>query len=157
MEAELGTSELDFSTLRSAMPHPLGTRARVLLASVFGPYTQDDEYGSRLINPMELYQNQVTRVEFGWTSRVFASIGGPYVLWKIRQEEKRLAQGWTYEPPTFYDVNDAVKPEDCPSASRCYYVTPKFVSLPATEESLAQVREHPTGPKARDQRAQNVQ
>ena len=26
---------------------------------------------------------------------------------KIRQEEKRLAAGWTYEPPTFYERNDA--------------------------------------------------
>lgn len=41
--------------------HPLGSRARVLLSSVFGPYAQDDEYGSRAINPMELYHNQVTR------------------------------------------------------------------------------------------------
>src|SRR5512139_1696408 len=41
--------------------HPKGTSARVLLSSVFGPYAQDDEYGSRSINPMELYHNQVTR------------------------------------------------------------------------------------------------
>ena len=41
--------------------HPLGTRARLLLTSVFGPYAQDDEFGSRRINPMELYHNQVTR------------------------------------------------------------------------------------------------
>jgi radical SAM superfamily enzyme YgiQ (UPF0313 family) len=41
--------------------HPLGTNARVLLSSVFGPYAQDDEFGSRAINPMELYHNQVTR------------------------------------------------------------------------------------------------
>lgn len=41
--------------------HPLGSQANVLLTSVFGPYAQDDEYGSRAINPMELYHNQVTR------------------------------------------------------------------------------------------------
>ena len=41
--------------------HPKGSRARVLLTSVFGPYAQDDEYGSRAVNPMELYHNQVTR------------------------------------------------------------------------------------------------
>ena len=41
--------------------HPLGKQARVLLSSVFGPYAQDDEYGSRAMNPMELYHNQVTR------------------------------------------------------------------------------------------------
>ena len=51
--------------------HPLGTRARVLLTSVFGPYAQDDEYGSRRINPMELYQNQVTRVQGGFSLRMF--------------------------------------------------------------------------------------
>ncbi len=51
--------------------HPLGTRAKVLLSSVFGPYAQDDEYGSRKINPMELYQNQVTRVQGAFSLRMF--------------------------------------------------------------------------------------
>ena len=51
--------------------HPKGTRARVLLASVFGPYAQDDEYGSRAINPMELYQNQVTREQGPFSLRMF--------------------------------------------------------------------------------------
>ncbi|OIP93187.1 MAG: B12-binding domain-containing radical SAM protein [Syntrophobacterales bacterium CG03_land_8_20_14_0_80_58_14] len=56
---------------RNQPVHPLGTRARVLLASVFGPYARDDEYGSRRINPMELYQNQVTRVQGGFSLRMF--------------------------------------------------------------------------------------
>ena len=43
--------------------HPKGVRARVLLSSVFGPYAQDDEFGSRTINPMELYHNQVTKAQ----------------------------------------------------------------------------------------------
>jgi len=51
--------------------HPLGSRAKVLLTSVFGPYAQDDEYGSRLINPMELYHNQVTRVQGAFSLRMF--------------------------------------------------------------------------------------
>ena len=55
----------------SKIPHPLGRRARVLLTSVFGPYAQDDEYGSRRINPMELYQNQVTRIQGGFSLRMF--------------------------------------------------------------------------------------
>ena len=66
--------------------------------------------------------------EFGWTARLCAALGGPFVLWKIRQEERRIARGWTYEPPTFYEVNVAVKPRDCPSASRCRYLTPNAVS-----------------------------
>ena len=51
--------------------HPLGVRARVLLASVFGPYAQDDEFGSRAINPMELYHNQVTREQGSFSLRMF--------------------------------------------------------------------------------------
>ncbi|SPD74549.1 Radical SAM domain protein [uncultured Desulfobacterium sp.] len=51
--------------------HRLGKRARVLLSSVFGPYAQDDIYGSRKINPMELYQNQVTRIQGGFSLRMF--------------------------------------------------------------------------------------
>ena len=51
--------------------HPLRSQARVLLLSVFGPYAQDDQYGSRLINPMELYHNQVTRVQHAFSLRSF--------------------------------------------------------------------------------------
>jgi radical SAM superfamily enzyme YgiQ (UPF0313 family) len=51
--------------------HYLGTKARVLLTSVFGPYAQDDEYGSSAINPMELYHNQVTRVQGVFSLRMF--------------------------------------------------------------------------------------
>src|SRR5271169_2062521 len=51
--------------------HPKGAQARVLLASVFGPYARDDEFGSRAINPMELYQNQVTRAQGAFSLRMF--------------------------------------------------------------------------------------
>ncbi|HXK04049.1 MAG TPA: radical SAM protein [Verrucomicrobiae bacterium] len=51
--------------------HPKGTRARILLSSVFGPYAQDDEFGSRRINPMELYHNQVTREQGPFSLRMF--------------------------------------------------------------------------------------
>jgi radical SAM superfamily enzyme YgiQ (UPF0313 family) len=51
--------------------HPLGSNARVLLTSVFGPYAHDDEHGSRAINPMELYHNQVTRVQGAFSLRMF--------------------------------------------------------------------------------------
>jgi hypothetical protein len=51
--------------------HPLGSHARILLSSVFGPYAQDDEFGSRSINPMELYHNQVTRAQGSFSLRMF--------------------------------------------------------------------------------------
>ena len=46
-------------------------KARILLSSVFGPYAQDDEFGSRKINPMELYHNQVTREQGPFSLRMF--------------------------------------------------------------------------------------
>jgi radical SAM superfamily enzyme YgiQ (UPF0313 family) len=54
-----------------ATTHPQATKARVLLSGVFGPYAQDDAFGSRKINPMELYQNQVTRFQGAFSLRMF--------------------------------------------------------------------------------------
>jgi radical SAM superfamily enzyme YgiQ (UPF0313 family) len=51
--------------------HPKASQARILLSSVFGPYAQDDEFGSRSINPMELYHNQVTRAQGSFSLRMF--------------------------------------------------------------------------------------
>ncbi len=71
MTATATITPTDFSTAPPHPTHPLGSRARVLLTSVFGPYAQDDEYGSRKINPMELYHNQVTRVQGIFSLRMF--------------------------------------------------------------------------------------
>ncbi|MCU0822203.1 MAG: cobalamin-dependent protein [Spirochaetes bacterium] len=48
-----------------------GSKSNILLTSVFGPFAQDDEYGSRKINPMELFHNQVTRVQGPFSLRMF--------------------------------------------------------------------------------------
>lgn len=48
-----------------------GRQPRVLLSSVFGPFAQDDSFGSRAINPMELYHNQVTREQGPYSLRMF--------------------------------------------------------------------------------------
>ncbi|HSL22565.1 MAG TPA: radical SAM protein [Vicinamibacterales bacterium] len=42
----------------------------MLLTSVFKPYAVDDEFGSRAINPMELYHNQVTREQGPFSFRM---------------------------------------------------------------------------------------
>src|SRR5204863_3032774 len=65
--------------------HPKGTRARVLFTSVFGPYAQDDEFGSRKINPMELYHNQVTREQGPFSLRMF------HRSWGILMIQKNLS------------------------------------------------------------------
>ncbi len=67
-------STMDLQIDRSPSPvsiHPLRRRARVLLSSVCGPYAQDDDHGSRALNPMELYHNQVTRVQGPFSLRMF--------------------------------------------------------------------------------------
>jgi len=43
----------------------------VLLTSVFKPFAVDDEFGSRAINPAELYHNQVTRAQGPFSLRMF--------------------------------------------------------------------------------------
>ena len=59
------------AVIHTSIPHPKGSQARVLLSSVFGPYAQDDQFGSRAINPMELYHNQVTRAQGAFSLRMF--------------------------------------------------------------------------------------
>jgi radical SAM superfamily enzyme YgiQ (UPF0313 family) len=71
--------------------------------------------------------------EFGLRSRLYASLGGPYVYWKMCREEKRLARGWTYEPPTFYEQNEAARrlaPLDGPPAELCRPVTCRTIPIP---------------------------
>jgi hypothetical protein len=41
--------------------------------------------------------------EFPVVARLTAAVLGPMLLWSTRREEKRLAAGVTYEPPTFVD------------------------------------------------------
>ena len=77
-------------------PHPKGTRSRVLLTSVFGPYAQDDEFGSRRINPMELYHNQVTRAQGSFSLRMF------HRSWGIMMIQENISA-----PSTLLDFPDA--------------------------------------------------
>jgi hypothetical protein len=81
----LGCFSRDFEDWRKLMiqtqpVHRLGTRAKILLSSVFGPYARDDSYGSRKINPMELYQNQVTRTQGAFSLRMFHRTFGLMLL-----------------------------------------------------------------------------
>ncbi len=52
------------------MPRSEPSRPRVLLTSVFRPFACDDEFGSRAINPLELYHNQVTRAQGPFSLRM---------------------------------------------------------------------------------------
>jgi hypothetical protein len=57
--------------MQQTQPIRAVTSPRILLTGVFGPFAQDDEYGSRKVNPMELYHNQVTRVQGPFSLRMF--------------------------------------------------------------------------------------
>jgi len=48
--------------------------------------------------------------EFGFKARLAAALGGPFLLWKMRREEKRLTSGWTREPRTFFEKNHGPAP-----------------------------------------------
>ena len=76
--------------------------------------------------------------EFGLRSRLFAAIGGRYLLRKVRKEERRLAAGWTYEPPTFYEKNYACEEGDGEGrtgSARCRFVTPGVLRPTTTAAS----------------------
>ncbi|MCA8945392.1 MAG: radical SAM protein, partial [Planctomycetes bacterium] len=45
--------------------------------------------------------------EFGLRAKLAGSLGGPYVRWKMRGEQRRVQRGATTEPPTFYESNDS--------------------------------------------------
>jgi hypothetical protein len=81
------------------------------------------------------------RAEFGLKSWVSAALGSAYLLRKIRREERRLARGWSYEPPTFYEVNAAAAAADFPGASVCASVSPRVPSRPVPEDALPETWE----------------
>lgn len=47
--------------------------------------------------------------EFGWKTKLISPLIGRYLFTKIKQEEVRLAKGWTYEPTTLYAKNRAAR------------------------------------------------
>ena len=67
-------------------------------------YYRDQPAMSRRLGKLQRQMYQ----ELGLKARLFATVGGPYVWWKLLREKARLDRGWTYEPPTFYEANFAV-------------------------------------------------
>ena len=69
----MNTACLEMAPVRlAASPrHPAGSRARVLLTSVFGPYAPGRRVRLPAMNPMELYHNQVTRTQGPFSLRMF--------------------------------------------------------------------------------------
>jgi len=72
------------------------------------------------------------RQEFGWKSALSAAVGGRYVSWTLRREQRRLARGWTYEPPTFYENNEAAAQLAAQTGASASGLSAPSVSLPVT-------------------------
>ena len=78
------------------------------------------EHHLRRTNPAVAEQVRAVRQEigseFGLLSRVITGLLGPYLLWTARREERRLAAGTTYEPPTIIERRNWTVPEALDSA-----------------------------------------
>jgi hypothetical protein len=78
--------------------------------------------------------------EFGLKARFYSAVGGWYVYWKMRREERRLARGWTYEPPTFYERNEAAQQlalVDGPQAALCRPIICRALPRPVVDAAAA--------------------
>ncbi|MBT8342674.1 MAG: radical SAM protein, partial [Desulfatitalea sp.] len=67
-------------------------------------YKGDD----RIFGQLNLLLSRLVK-EFGWTTRIMARLIGQFLFRRMKKEERRLAQGWAYEPASFYELNDAAK------------------------------------------------
>lgn len=125
-------------------PHPEGGRSRVLLSSVFGPYAQDDEFGSRAINPMELDHNQVTRVQGAFSLRMF------HRSWGIMMTQRNISA-----PCTVLDfpTREACARELRANAYDAVGISSIIVNVGKVQEMCRMVRELSRGSRARAARA----
>jgi len=53
---------------------------------------------------------------FGWKTRIIAPLAGRYVYAVLKKEERRLANGWTYEPDCFMKKCCGLDPGKCLTA-----------------------------------------
>ena len=63
--------------------------------------------------------------EFGDAARIIAEAAGPPLLEDLRAEEQRIAEGWTYEPPMYYEINESCRQryaDEYAHADSCRYV-----------------------------------
>ncbi|MBW1842307.1 MAG: cobalamin-dependent protein [Deltaproteobacteria bacterium] len=74
--------------------------------------------------------------EFGWKTKITAPILGRYIFTTLKQEEKRLANGWTYEPDTFYEKNKAAIALEASDSVNVKPSDPKITCI-SCEPSLA--------------------
>jgi len=77
-------------------------------------YRKDERISGKLESLLEeIYKT------FGKKTKMLAPLIGVYLYVKMKKEDRRLAQGWTYEPPCFYEKNAAAMAEsDAPESAK---------------------------------------
>jgi len=85
----------------------LATTYSALLGAIKAYYRKDPEMRAKMAVIVD-----DLHAEYGLKSRFYSALGGLYLLYKIRREEKRLAAGATCEPATFYEKNLRAKAFD---------------------------------------------
>ncbi len=86
---------------------------------------------ARLASQMSGLLAEIHR-EFGWKSRLVTPFAGLHIYRLLRREERRLENGWTYEPPTYFESNQA---EDSPRAVHVQGVLAECVRASTTPHS----------------------
>ena len=83
------------------------TREMHRLSGIYSSALWAMEYQFRKVNSEVSEQIRALRTEFrqesGIISRAMPAVLGPVLLWTTQREERRLAQGKTYEPPTILE------------------------------------------------------
>ncbi len=110
----------------------LGTTFAAVVAGAYRYYRHNPAMRAKMLGVLkDLYR------EFGWKARLAGLVGGRYVHAKMRKEEARLAAGWTYEPPTFYEQNDAAARTTSSSLPLCESVACRVAPIARSHASVA--------------------
>jgi hypothetical protein len=81
--------------------------------------------------------------ECGWRARLAAPLVGRHLYRALCREERRLANGWTFEPPTFFETNSPDGPE---SATLVEGIAPAVAPAVAPAIAASETGETPETP-----------
>ena len=82
-------------------------------------YRKDDRIAKKMDELLRMFYE-----EFGWKTRLIAALVGRYIYVALKKEERRLANGWTYEPTSFYEKNASALALEEVDSTRVRTLTP---------------------------------
>jgi hypothetical protein len=105
------------------------------LATAYAGMLWASEHALRANRALVLRMREVRRAiaaEFGWKSRLAAPVVGSVLRATIAREARRLRRGHTYEPPTYFELNEAASRLE---GSRAGWTPCRFVQPNAPEQA----------------------